>query len=311
MSSWMNNLRVFGRQAPRNSNHPNQPPSRGNTASPAAYSPSSLTPPSIPPAPASPSLTASLPPNDMPPEPKEKKNEPLFFREDYTALIVKGNFMTLAAKPQQVEEGEWISHQLVEQTRLLASMVKIVQEIDKVQGRPICNEAKCPTMSAGPTTYTWIDTNRNPINLPAVTYIRHIQTWLGGKITDPALFPTDTFTVAPRVLSPEEQLNDPDFWLGKYSGFPQRFEIEVKNMYKQMFRCYAHLYWAHWLDFWHLGCWRELNTCFTHFVNVGRIFGLLSEKDMEPMAPLLNIWVKNGVLPAIQKVEQPPPTSAA
>lgn len=26
-------------------------------------------------------------------------------------LIVKGNFMTLAAKPKLVEEGEWLAHQ--------------------------------------------------------------------------------------------------------------------------------------------------------------------------------------------------------
>lgn len=42
---------------------------------------------------------------------------------------------------------------------------------------------------------------------------------------------------------------------------------------------------------------RELNTCFVHFVNVGRLFGLLNEKDMEPMAPLVEVWVKQGVLP--------------
>jgi hypothetical protein len=36
---------------------------------------------------------------------------PFFFREQYANLIVKGNFMTLAAKPLLVEEGEWLSHQ--------------------------------------------------------------------------------------------------------------------------------------------------------------------------------------------------------
>jgi hypothetical protein len=34
-----------------------------------------------------------------------------FFREEYAGLIVKGNFMTLAAKPGLVEEGEWLAHQ--------------------------------------------------------------------------------------------------------------------------------------------------------------------------------------------------------
>lgn len=73
-------------------------------------------------------------------------------------------------------------------------------------------------------------------------------------------------------------------------------------MFKQMFRCYAHLYWHHWLTFWDLGAHKDLNTCFMHFMNVGRLYDLLSEKDIEPMAPLVELWVKMGVLPAGGKV---------
>ena len=36
---------------------------------------------------------------------------PYFFREEYSGLIVKGNFMTLAARPVHVDEGEWLAHQ--------------------------------------------------------------------------------------------------------------------------------------------------------------------------------------------------------
>jgi len=39
------------------------------------------------------------------------RRPPYFFREEYASLIVKGNFMTLAAKPGLVEEGEWLAHQ--------------------------------------------------------------------------------------------------------------------------------------------------------------------------------------------------------
>ena len=202
---------------------------------------------------------------------------------------------------------------VVEQNRLLSGMIKCVQSPDKTTGQSVCNESTCPTMSAGPyvytdfnevyamtkannsTTYTWIDTNRNPINLPAAIYIKHIQTWVNGKIIDQSIFPTDTFTTAPALPHPDSK-DDPNFYLGKTSGFPKRFEGEVKNMYKQMFRCYAHLYWEHWLVFWELGSHRELNTCFVHFMNVGRIYGLLNDKDVEPMAPLVETWTKQGVL---------------
>ena len=152
-------------------------------------------------------------------------------------------------------------------------------------------------------TYPWIDTNRNPINLPAPIYIKHILTWVNGKITDPTLFPSDTFGVAPPLPLPTQVSNDPNHWLGKTSGFPQRFESEVKNMYKQMFRCYAHLYWSHWLAFWELNVYRELNTNFIHFINVGRSFSLLAEKDIEPMQPLIDLWVNSGDLPKLNEVE--------
>jgi hypothetical protein len=43
--------------------------------------------------------------------PSANRRPPFFFREEYAGLIVKGNFMTLAAKPKLVEEGEWMAHQ--------------------------------------------------------------------------------------------------------------------------------------------------------------------------------------------------------
>lgn len=65
-----------------------------------------------------------------------------------------------------------------------------------------------------------------------------------------------------------------------------------------MFRCYAHLYHSHWVEpFWHLGATKELNTCFLHFINVGKLFELLEEKDIVPMQPLVDIWAAKGLLP--------------
>jgi len=71
-----------------------------------------------------------------------------------------------------------------------------------------------------------------------------------------------------------------------------------------MFRCYAHLYHCHWLDpFYHLSCYKELNTCFIHFVNVGRLFDLLEDKDVVPMQPLIDIWLSKGLLLSSQAAQ--------
>ncbi|GIZ40529.1 hypothetical protein CKM354_000386300 [Cercospora kikuchii] len=300
MSSWMNNLRNLGRQANPTRSSPSQPPSRGNTSSPSANSPSSLYPPNLQQG-QTPSSSGAAPANMTTNEQAQPagRKPPFFFRDEYAGFIVKGNFMTLAANPLHVESGEWLAHQIVEQNRLLTGMVKIVQTDDRASGVGLCNEKTCPTMSAGGTTYTWIDTNRNPINLPAATYIKHIQTWVAGKIQDESVFPTTTFTQAPPVPASQQLSNDPNNWLGKSSGFPQRFEAEIKNMYKQMFRCYAHLYWSHWLQFWDLNSYRELNTCFIHFINVGRASSLLTDRDTEPMQPLIDLWLRRGDLPRL------------
>ena len=64
-----------------------------------------------------------------------------------------------------------------------------------------------------------------------------------------------------------------------------------------MFRCYAHLYHGHWVDpFYHINAHKELNTCFIHFVNVGRLFDLLEDKDVVPMQPLIDIWLGKELL---------------
>ena len=181
----------------------------------------------------------------------------------------------------------------------------------------------CPTYTyIRRHTYTWLDNNKQPIKIPAIQYINLVQKWIVGKINDPSIFPTDTsgpaFTpnaastyasgsltpsLAPQPLGPTS-LNAPlsqlsgREWLGKSSGFPEHFESDIKSIYRQMMRCYAHIYHGHWLDpFWNVGAYKELNTCFVHFINVGKLFGLLGDKEIEPMQQLVDLWLAKGLLP--------------
>jgi len=69
-----------------------------------------------------------------------------------------------------------------------------------------------------------------------------------------------------------------------------------------MMRCYAHIYHGHWLEpFWNVNAYKELNTCFIHFVNVGKLFGLIGDKEMEPMQSLIELWLAKGLLPQPQQ----------
>lgn len=181
-------------------------------------------------------------------------------------------------------------------------------------------------------TYTWLDNNKKPIKIPAIQYINLVQKWIVGKINDSAIFPTDTSTInsaatyasgsntpgtsTPQALPPTS-LNTPlsqlagREWLGKASGFPETFESDIKSIYRQMMRCYAHIYHGHWLEpFWNVSAYKELNTCFIHFINVGRLFGLIGDKEIEPMMPLVELWTEKGLLPAPVAKEQVPPRSS-
>lgn len=150
-------------------------------------------------------------------------------------------------------------------------------------------------------TYTWLDQNKQSVRVPAPQYIAYVQRWVSNKVQDLSVFPTDTFTQAPPSLTPSSLTSqgapNADTWLGKASNFPPSFAADVRNIFRQMMRCYAHVYHSHWLEFWHLGAYKELNTCFIHFVNVGRLFGLLNDKELEPMGPLIDIWLEKGWLP--------------
>jgi hypothetical protein len=222
---------------------------------------------------------------------------------------------------------------VVEQYRLLEQMIEVIKVVDDRTGKPICNPDVCPTMSASGHTYTWLDNQKKPIKIPAIQYINLVQKWIVGKINDPNIFPTDTTSVsiaaptyasgsltpsgnAPQPLGPTSlnaplsQLAGRD-WLGKSSGFPETFEGDIKSIYRQMMRCYAHIYHGHWLEpFWNVGAYKELNTCFIHFVNVGKLFNLIGDKEIEPMQPLVDLWAEKGLLPPASVKENVPPRSA-
>ncbi|KAH0390315.1 Mob1/phocein, partial [Aureobasidium melanogenum] len=131
MASWISNMRGFGRQSNKTQQN------KASTPSPTMQSPASLTPGSSQQMPLSPGLSAtamSFENRDPSADNLSNQRPPFFFREQYANLIVKGNFMTLAAKPVLIEEGEWLAHQIVEQNRLLDGMLKIVQEADRNTG---------------------------------------------------------------------------------------------------------------------------------------------------------------------------------
>ncbi|KEZ44319.1 Uncharacterized protein SAPIO_CDS3288 [Scedosporium apiospermum] len=230
---------------------------------------------------------------------------PLWLNPAYAKHIVKGNFMTLSARPKTVEQGEWIAHQVVEHYRNLWNFVRVLHEKED-DGSVICNSKTCPKMSAGANhSFTWLNAMREPVELPAHEYMTLMQRWISGKIDDTNIFPTDAAGVSyahnPAITTtPLSQLSNPNEkdYVGKRSGFPETFIEVCQTIFRQMFRVYAHLYWAHFIDpFYHLNLEKQLNSCFSHFILTATALDMLKPYELEPMQALIDLWAANGTFP--------------
>ncbi|KAF5657327.1 maintenance of ploidy mob2 [Fusarium heterosporum] len=234
---------------------------------------------------------------------------PLWLNAQYAKHIVKGNFMTLSARPKTVEQGEWIAHQVVEHYRNLWNFVRVIHEKED-DGTSVCNSTSCPRMSAGANhSFTWLNRNREPVELPAYEYMTLMQRWISGKIDDTNIFPTDASGVSyahnPSITTtPLSQLSNPGEpeYIGKRSGFPDKFVDICQMIFRQMFRVYAHLYWAHFSEpFYHLNLEKQLNSCFSHFILTATALDMLKPAELEPMQPLIDLWAANGTFPPESK----------
>ena len=99
-------------------------------------------------------------------------------------------------------------------------------------------------MTAGRAEYLWRDDGlyKNPTRLSAPEYIELLLNWVAEVINDTSIFPVD-----------------------EGAKFPRNFMTEVKNIYKRLFRLYAHLYCHHAEKIKSIGANAHLNTTFKHF----------------------------------------------
>ncbi len=184
-------------------------------------------------------------------------------------------------------------------------------------------------------SFTWLNSRKEPVEVPAHEYISLMQRWISGKIDNTAIFPTDPAGVSfayntgnPDIASATyasggldtpgsntpipagstaltaslSQLAGPGDWIGKSSGFPVDFVEVCQTIFRQMFRVYAHLYWAHFIDpFFHLSLEKPMNSCFSHFVLTATEIDMLKPHELEPMQPLIDLWAANGTFPKESK----------
>lgn len=192
--------------------------------------------------------------------------KPLFLCQPFVrAALVKGSFQTIVMLPKYVDLNEWLALNVFEFYTYLNQLYGVVQEF-------VCTPQTCPTMNAGPgVDYLWIDVNKKEVRLPANQYIEYVLTWISNKIDDQSLFPTK-----------------------QGAPFPPHFVGVLKNIYRQMFRIFAHIYHNHFDKIIHLSLEAHWNSFFAHFISFGKTFNLLDRQDMSPLAALISNLENQG-----------------
>lgn len=138
-----------------------------------------------------------------------------------------------------------------------------------------CSDKDCPSMSAGKNEYLWKDdkTYKKPTKVSAPVYIDLMLNWISDRISDPKLFPVD-----------------------EGAKFPRNFISEVKQVYKRLFRLYAHIYYAHFTKMKGIGANAHLNTCFKHFTYFALEFNLIGKADIQPLESfIIKMRTKDGL----------------
>ncbi|CAN3359253.1 CBK1 kinase activator protein Mob2p [Diutina catenulata] len=185
----------------------------------------------------------------------------LFLCEPFVkTALVKGSFKTIVQLPKYVDAGEWLALNIFEMYAHLNSFYGVVSTY-----------CQCPAMTAGANTYLWMDNSGQAVSLPASQYIDYVLTWINAKINDQSVFPTKSG-----------------------GAFPPNFLKDCKNICRQMFRVFAHIYHSHFDTLVHLSVEAHWNSFFSHFISFVKEYNLIEREELAPMLPLIENFEAQG-----------------
>mmetsp|Transcript_5279 Transcript_5279/g.6422 ORF Transcript_5279/g.6422 Transcript_5279/m.6422 type:complete len:219 (-) Transcript_5279:317-973(-) len=176
------------------------------------------------------------------------------------ATLGSGNLKAAVQLPAEEDLNEWLAVNTVDFFNQINLLYGSVSEY--------CTDASCAVMSAGPKyEYWWADGDKikKPIKCSAPEYMDYLMSWVQGILDDESVFPS-------RVDVP----------------FPKSFVSVVKQIFKRLFRVYAHIYYSHFQKIVSLGEEAHLNTCFKHFYLFITEFDLVNKAEIAPLQDLIN-----------------------
>jgi len=175
------------------------------------------------------------------------------------ATLGSGNMRSAVVLPKGEDLNEWLA----------VNSVDFFNQINMLYGTitEFCTPQECPVMSAGPKyEYHWADgaNVKQALKVSAPQYVDYLMVWVQGQLDDEAIFPSK---------------------IGM--AFPKNFLPIVKNIFKRLFRVYAHIYHSHFTKIISLGEEAHLNTSFKHFIYFIQEFQLIDKKELAPLQELI------------------------
>lgn len=187
-------------------------------------------------------------------------------RQYAEATLGGGSLRKIVKLPEGEDENEWLA----------VNMVDFYNHINLLYGSitEFCSPQSCPEMKATDEfEYLWQDSDnyKKPTKMPAPTYIEHLMGWVQSNIDNEAVFPS-------RIGVP----------------FPKTFPSMIRQVFKRMYRVYAHIYCHHYPVIRELGLEAHLNTSFKHYVLFIDEHNLASGKDFwGPLGDLVDSMLRS------------------
>ncbi|KAJ5805274.1 hypothetical protein N7474_011161 [Penicillium riverlandense] len=195
-------------------------------------------------------------------------------RQFAEATLGSGSLRKAVQLPEGEDLNEWLARLMIFVHRLI--VVDFYNQINLLYGSitEFCSPQTCPEMKATDEfEYLWQDSEnyKRPTKMSAPEYIEHLMSWVQSNVDNEQMFPS-------RIGVP----------------FPKTFPSLLRQIFKRLYRVYAHIYCHHYPVVVHLGLEPHLNTSFKHYVLFIDEHRLASGKDYwGPLGDLVDSMLKS------------------
>lgn len=189
-----------------------------------------------------------------------KKGTQRYKLQTFAKSLVRSGDLAKAVKvPDSANVSHWLSVHTVDFYNITNVLYGSVTEF--------CTPESCPVMSSGPRyEYLWKDPPKFPkaTHVSAPHYVQLLMEWVEAQINNDAIFPSED-----------------------ESPYPPNFYTVVQNIFRRLFRVYAHIYYTHFERVRELQEESHLNTAFKHFMLFVWEFDLIPAGELSPLKDLL------------------------